>query len=367
MLAHTIIDNQDTWNTAMDNLDGGHLLQSWQWGELKSNYGWKPARILWNDDTQTPVAAAQLLFRTTSGNLTIAYCPRGPLLNWENPVHYRQVMSDLAAHASRHGAIFVKIDPEIPVGIEQPLDPEAPDRNQTNLLRQSWQRLGWRESREQIQFRNTFKLDLITDEEALLANMKQKTRYNIRLSARRGVVIRRGGMEDLDLLYKMYAETSIRDGFIIRDPAYYREAWGSFIQDGVAQPLIAEVENEAVAAIIIYQFGKTATYLYGMSRALHRDKMPNYLLQWEAIRWAKEVGCLVYDFWGAPDHVDPDDPMYGVYRFKEGFGAQFVQTVGAWDFPIKPLQYRLYKYLLPRLLSVMRLFGRARTRAQVDR
>jgi lipid II:glycine glycyltransferase (peptidoglycan interpeptide bridge formation enzyme) len=363
MLAFTIVDNQETWNTALGTLDGGHLLQSWQWGELKSKYGWKPARILWIDDSQTPIAAAQLLFRTTTGNITIAYCPRGPILNWDDPVLYSQVMNDLADHASQHDAIFIKMDPEIP--IEKGLEIQGQDKK--NLLRESWLDLGWHESQEQIQFRNTFILNLEADEETLLANMKQKTRYNVRLSARKGVVIRRGGLEDLDLLYQMYAETSIRDGFVIRDPAYYRDAWGSFIQDGLAQPLIAEVEGEPVAAIILYRFGKTAYYLYGMSRTLHRAKMPNHLLQWEAIRWAKEAGCQVYDFWGAPDRVDPSEPMYGVYRFKEGFGAQFVQTVGAWDFPIKSIQYRLYKNLLPSILSVMRSFGRARTRAQVDR
>ncbi len=362
MLALTIVDNEETWDTALGTLDGGHLLQSWQWGELKSQYGWTPLRILWNDDSQTPIAAAQLLFRTTTGNLTIAYCPRGPILNWEDPVLYCQVLSDLADHASQHGAIFVKMDPEIPLDD----GPDLLDQDKANLLRESWLHLGWRESQEQIQFRNTFILNLEPDEETLLANMKQKTRYNVRLSTRKGVVIRRGGLGDLDLLYQMYAETSIRDGFVIRDPAYYRDAWGSFIQESVAQPLIAEVEGEPVAAIILYRFGKTAYYLYGMSRALHRDKMPNHLLQWEAIRWAKEAGCLVYDFWGAPDRVDPGDPMYGVYRFKEGFGAQFVQTVGAWDFPIKPLQYRLYKNLKPRILSVMRSFGRARTRSQAQ-
>lgn len=363
MPAFTIVDNQETWNTALGTLEGGHLLQSWQWGELKSKYGWMPARILWNDDFQAPIAAAQVLFRTTTGNLTIAYCPRGPILNWRDPVLCSQVLRDLADHASQHGAIFIKMDPEIPIDY----DLEIQDQDKENLLRESWLDLGWHESQEQIQFRNTFILNLEADEETLLANMKQKTRYNVRLSARKGVVIRRGGLEDLDLLYQMYAETSIRDGFVIRNPAYYRDAWGSFIQDGLAQPLIAEVEDEPVAAIIIYRFGKTAYYLYGMSRALHRDKMPNHLLQWEAIRWAKEAGCLVYDFWGAPDRVDPSDPMYGVYRFKEGFGAQFVQTIGAWDFPIKSLQYRLYKNLMPRLLSVLRAFGRARTRAQVDR
>jgi len=367
MLTLTMVDNQETWNIALGTLDGGHLLQSWQSGELKSKYVWKPVRILWNDDSQTPIAAAQLLFRTTTGNLTIAYCPRGPILNWQEPVLYSRVLSDLADHVSQHGAIFVKIDPEIPIENALYPSPEAADHDPTDLLRESWLELGWRESQEQIQFRNTFILNLEADEETLLAAMKQKTRYNVRLSARKGVVIRRGGLEDLDLLYQMYAETSIRDGFVIRDPAYYRDAWGSFIQDGLAQPLIAEVEDEPVAAIIVYRFGRTAYYLYGMSRALHRDKMPNHLLQWEAIRWAKDAGCQVYDFWGAPDRVDPSDPMYGVYRFKEGFGALFVQTVGAWDFPIKSLQYRLYKNLLPSILSVMRSFGRARTRAQVDR
>jgi len=217
MLTFTIVDNQETWNTALGTLDGGQLLQSWQWGELKSKYGWKPARILWIDDSQTPIAAAQLLYRTTTGNLTIAYCPRGPILNWDDPVLYSQVLSDLADHASQQGAIYVKMDPEIP--IEKGLEIQGQDK--ANLLRESWLDLGWRESQEQIQFRNTFILKLEADEETLLANMKQKTRYNVRLSGRRGVVIRRGDLEDLDLLYQLYAETSIRDGFVIRDPAYY--------------------------------------------------------------------------------------------------------------------------------------------------
>ena len=109
MVAFTIVDNQETWNTALGTLGDGHLLQSWQWGELKSKYGWKPARILWHDDSQTPIAAAQLLFRTTTGNLTIAYCPRGPILNWEDPVLYSRVLRDLSDHASQHRAIFVKM------------------------------------------------------------------------------------------------------------------------------------------------------------------------------------------------------------------------------------------------------------------
>jgi lipid II:glycine glycyltransferase (peptidoglycan interpeptide bridge formation enzyme) len=204
------------------------------------------------------------------------------------------------------------------------------------------------------------------DEEALLMDMKSKTRYNVRLAGRRGVVVRQGTLDDLHLLYEMYAETSVRDGFVIRHEGYYEDAWGTFVDAGLAQPFIAEVEGQPVAALIAYRFGHTAYYLYGMSASEHREKMPNYLLQWEAMRWAKAQGCKRYDLWGAPDRVNPDDPMYGVYRFKDGFGAEFVRTVGAWDLPLRPFLYALYTRVMPLALGVMRVIGRTRTRQSID-
>src|SRR5690606_17626789 len=131
--------------------------------------------------------------------------------------------------------------------------------------------------------------------------MKQKTRYNLRLAERKGVQVRLGSVDDVDLLYSMYAQTSIRDHFVIREAGYYRSLWSSFIQAGMAEPLIAEVEGVPAAALILFRFGHKAWYLYGMSLDLHREKMPNYLLQWEAVRRSKAAGCTVYDLWGAPD------------------------------------------------------------------
>jgi lipid II:glycine glycyltransferase (peptidoglycan interpeptide bridge formation enzyme) len=94
--------------------------------------------------------------------------------------------------------------------------------------------------------------------------------------------------------------------------------------------------------------------------------MPNYILQWEAIRWAKSRGCTLYDFWGAPHDIDENDPMYGVFRFKLGFGADLVRTPGAWDYPVKPILYKLYSAFMPLFLGVMRSSGRARTRNQIQ-
>jgi lipid II:glycine glycyltransferase (peptidoglycan interpeptide bridge formation enzyme) len=220
---------------------------------------------------------------------------------------------------------------------------------------------GWQFSPEQIQFRNTIQMDLTHSQEELLGGMKQKTRYNIRLAERRGVSVRPGSLQDLDLLYQMYAETSLRDGFVIRDPAYYQGVWSILMLAGLAEPLIAEVEGQAVGAVMIFHFAQKAWYFYGMSRDSHREKMYTYLLQWEAMRRAQDAGYRLYDFWGAPDDFNPDDSMWGVYRFKEGFGGQVVRTLGAWDLPVRPLLYRMYTRVLPRLLALMRRQGRERT------
>ena len=138
------------------------------------------------------------------------------------------------------------------------------------------------------------------------------------------------------------------------------------MQVGMAEPLIAEVEGQPVAGVIVFRFAGRAWYLYGMSRELHREKMPNYLLQWEAMQRAKAAGCLSYDLWGAPDEFNEADPLWGVYRFKEGLGGQVVRTIGAWDLPVSPLLYRLYTRTLPRLLDVARRGGRTRTRQSVS-
>jgi len=131
-------------------------------------------------------------------------------------------------------------------------------------------------------------------------------------------------------------------------------------------PLIAEVENEPVAAIFLFMFAGRAYYVYGMSRNLHREKMPTYLLQWEAMKRAKASGCSAYDLWGAPEIFDESDSMWGVYRFKEGLGGEVVRTLGAYDFAPSKLWYKLYAEVMPRLLDVMRSRGRDKTKQELE-
>jgi peptidoglycan pentaglycine glycine transferase (the first glycine) len=360
----------EAWNLSVARLPGAHFLQTAQWAQVKRRTGWQPLYCAWQDESGQTAAAALVLQRALSPGglplpLRVLYAPRGPLLDWNDSSLAQQVLDDLQALARRQGAIFLKIDPAVRLGCGRPGSPEAQDDPAGKALQGSLSRRGWLFSGEQVQFRNTLLVDLAPGEDALLARMKQKSRYNIRLAERKGVTVRPGSPADYGLLYRMYAETSLRDGFVIRDEGYYRHVWETFQQAGMAEPLIAEVEGQPVAAVVVFRFAGTAYYLYGMSRQEHREKMPNHLLQWEAMRRARQAGCQAYDLWGAPESFTADDPLWGVYRFKEGLGGQLVRTLGAWDYPVRPGLYRAYTQTLPRLLAVMRRRGVGRTQRQL--
>jgi lipid II:glycine glycyltransferase (peptidoglycan interpeptide bridge formation enzyme) len=303
------------------------------------------------------------------------------------------VLDDLQTFAKRQGAIFLKMDPDIVLGRGVPDGADDMIDKNGQTMMSELKRRGWGYSSDQIQFKNTVLVDLSPTEDELLARMKQKTRYNIRLAQKKGVSLRVGKLDDLPLLYKMYAETSVRDGFVIRDEGYYKTVWEKFMtnvkspvsslqtsnldphspianyreaspwdQLPFSEPLIAEVNHEPVAAIFIFYFAKRAYYVYGMSREVHREKMPAYLLQWEAIKRAKAKGCEIYDLWGAPDVFDGSDSMWGVYRFKEGLGGKVVRTLGAWDYAPHRLWYNMYSQFIPRVLDVMRSRGKSQTK-----
>lgn len=385
------------WNSLVSQLPNPHFLQSWEWGQVKAKYGWTPLYALWDADgrfsvlkstdnwsptTDNCAAAALILKRQVlqkgfAARLSILYSPKGPLLDWTNEPLRNQVLDDLASFARKQGAIFLKTDPDVVVGTGT-LDGGVDAGNADGQAVQSeLQRRGWEYSSDQIQFKNTVLIDLTASEDELLARMKQKTRYNIRLAQKKGVSLRIGNKEDLPTLYRMYAETSVRDGFVIRDEGYYQNVWNLFMENlpssisnpqspatnlplPFTEPLIAFVNDEPVAAIFVFYFAGRAYYVYGMSRSAHREKMPTYLLQWEAMKRAKSYGCTVYDLWGAPEVFDETDSMWGVYRFKEGLGGTVVRTLGAWDFAPRPLWYKMYSEIIPRLLDVMRSRGRTK-------
>ncbi|NPA26469.1 MAG: peptidoglycan bridge formation glycyltransferase FemA/FemB family protein [Chloroflexi bacterium] len=346
--------NPRAWNALVARLPHAHFLQTWQWGQVKAAYGWQPHPVLWKARGE-PAAAALVLRRRGPWGLTALYAPRGPVLPWSWPALRGQVLADLEAWGRRAGALFVKIDPDLPVGYGLPDDEDA-QPNPTGIAVQGLlQQRGWQPSEQQVQFPNTMVLDLTLDEDQLLARMKQKTRYNIRLAARKGVRVRLAqGDADWDLMYRMYAQTAARDGFVIRPRDYYLRIWHLFTQANMGQGFIAEVEGEAVAAAFVPHFAKTGWFFHGMSTRAHREKMPNYALQWAIIRWLKAQGCTRYDLWGVPTQFHEADPLWGVWGFKRGFRGQIVRTLGAWDYLPRPWAYHLFQRVWPRALAWMR-------------
>ncbi|PWH19174.1 MAG: hypothetical protein DDG59_03975 [Anaerolineae bacterium] len=384
------------WNSIVASFPTTHVLQTWQWGLVKQHFGWEVLPQVWKEGEDL-IGAALVLRRSISVPIlgkwgTLLYLPKGPLLrDWKDAFVVKRVLQEIERLAKEEKAILVKIDPDVVYAYgESGYDwvtkgiwmhaknnsiALSQDSTVGKLVVSTLSDRGWIFSREQIQFRNTVVLNLASSEEELLRRMKQKTRYNIRLAEKKGIRVREGGVEDFQMLYRMYQETSLRDGFIIRDQDYYLTVWQTFLRASrspsdmaqanqpiatsmhlspFAHILIAEYQGEAVAALVLLIFRDKAWYMYGMSSSQHREKMPNYLLHWRAIQFLRQIGIKEYDLWGAPDNFEETDPMFGVYRFKVGFGGETIQHIGAWDFVMNPVKYRLYQEILPRYLGLLR-------------
>jgi lipid II:glycine glycyltransferase (peptidoglycan interpeptide bridge formation enzyme) len=339
------------WNAAICDLPYAHVLQTTEWGVFKGRTDWSPEYL------RLEGGAAMILTRRV-GPLGVMYVPKGPMLNYQDSAVVERALVQIEGLARRR-AIWLKIDPDVVIGTGVPGEPEAADDPIGTHIVAILKRRGWHYSTSQVQYRNTIVIDLTDSEEAILKRMSQGTRYKVRYAPKHGVTVRAGTIDDLPLLYRLYAETGARDGFLTRPYSYYEDEWGALMRAGLAQPLIAEYEGTALAHVILFRFGRTCWYFYGASSGAHRNLMATYLLQWEAMRWAKANGCTRYDLWGAPNTFDESDPMWGVYRFKEGFGGVVTRTIGAWDYTPYPALNTLYTRVMPGVIGLMKRARRA--------
>ncbi len=347
------LPTRDAWNDALRALPYAHVLQTWEWGEFKrATTGWEPLRLAFRRAGRI-VALASVGMRRV-GPLNVLYIPKGPALDYADPALLASVLDHLETLARRRRAVWLKLDPDVVAATGAPGEPDDAINPAGDAVQVALAARGWRFSGDQVQFRNTICLDLSRSEDELLAAMSQNTRRKVRTAEKKGVTVRPAGLADLPTLYDLYRVTGARDGFLIRPPAYYERAWSDFLRAGLAHALIAEFEGRPVAHVILFHFGRKCWYFYGASANEARERMPNYLLQWEAIRWAKAQGYAVYDFWGAPDRFDETDPLWGVYEFKRGFRGVVTRHIGAWDYAPFPPLYRAYTRLWPQVLNLMR-------------
>jgi peptidoglycan pentaglycine glycine transferase (the first glycine) len=343
------------WDAFVAGHPHGSLLQTTAWARLKNRFGWRSHRVWLRRDGQL-VAGAQVLYRSAAfGLLRVAYIPHGPLVNWQDDEQVAVLFNQIDHSVYDHGAGLLKIEPLL--WREEGLTvAKSEEREREGMSAAEWEKLCARHElitdTDTIQPPRTIVVDLRPSEEEILAAMKQKTRYNIRLAAKKGVTVREGTAADLPAFNQMMHITGLRDHFGVHDPAYYRAAYELFAPDHAAL-LLAEYEAKPLAAVMVFAAGKHAAYLYGASSNEERERMPAYAVQWAAMQWAKRRGCESYDLWGVPDYPEAEleekfaeqqEGLWGVYRFKRGFGGDIKRTVGTADRVYNKLVYKLYQW-----------------------
>jgi peptidoglycan pentaglycine glycine transferase (the first glycine) len=312
----------DEWETFLTDHEEAHLLQTAAWGTLKASFGWRVARVI------TGKCGAQILLRRVLPGFTIAYIAKGPVgEGWD------ELWSEIDSYCRHNRIIFLKVEPDRWIGRDGSNNPPS----------------GFYSSAHTIQPPRTLVIDLNGGEDTILGRMKQKTRYNIKLAQKKKVIVRPSS--DIEGFHRLMQVTGGRDQFGIHSLAYYQRIYELFKPLEACELLLAEFEGEPLAALMVFAHGNRAWYLYGASSNEHRERMPTYLLQWEAIRWARTRGCCRYDLWGVPD-VDEttletefatrSDGLWGVYRNKRGFGGVLQRAAGPWDRVYSPLAYRFY-------------------------
>ena len=327
------------------------FLQSSFWARFKERFGWQ-AHFL-----SVAGAPVLVLTRSPAPGVSLGYVPHGPEDAALEAVN--GAVAGLAASigtATRHAgggrSLLLRFDlpqvraaagragrraavPDSDGGAGFGTGDEGPEVDLYGLV----------EAPVDVQPPSTVLVELSHSEDDILAAMKSKTRYNVRLAAKRGVTVRRAENTQLDLWYKLYRETAERDRIAIHSLEYYRALFEVAAADEHADLslLFAEHEGDLLGGIIVLRYGETATYLYGASSNAKRNLMAPYALQWEAMRGAKAGGALRYDLFGVPPADDPSHPMHGLYRFKTGFGGEVVHRLGAWDYPVSHLGYPVYR------------------------
>ncbi|MGQ9732514.1 MAG: lipid II:glycine glycyltransferase FemX [Candidatus Zipacnadales bacterium] len=328
----------DRWREFVASMPTGDVLQCMEWGALKARTGWQPFTLAVLDGDSI-VAGALALKRSAPWGRSILYCPRGPVVDPSDAATLACLIDGLRQLAAEHHAILVKIDP-----------PLSGERAAAAFRKAGFRPAPWPEQGfGGTQPRAVMKTVLLGDDDTLLSRFKPKWRYNIRLAERKGVEVTAGTTrEDLRDFYTVLQETGARDGFHVREFGYYEALWECIIDRGLGRLFLARHEGETLGGAINFILGRQCWYVYGASASHKRNLMPNHLLQWRMMQWARDAGCIIYDFRGVPlQRPGVVSSLDGLVRFKAGFAAEYVEYIGEWDLPLSALLYRAFNLLEP--------------------
>ncbi len=318
-------------------------MQSTTWAFLKSARGMQP--MAFRVETSCGVLHLLLLLsRIPSGKYT-AYCPWGPEIAIPEDLHglFLEELSERIKPMLPSNTVVVRYDLPWESPYETPQDEPSVQSMELrmNIGTEQWR---LRKASTDIQPPHSVVIHTTRDLDTLLDSMKSKTRYNIRLAYRRGVEVKVGGEDKLGNFFRLYEKTMERKGLRVHPESYFRDLLTASRHPAATDTdvlvLSAELGATAVAAIVVAVTEHYAMYLYGASDYANRHAMGPYALQWRAIEEAHHRSCLYYDLFGVPKDANPSHPMSGLLRFKAGFGGEFVNRLGCWDFPFDEQAYQ---------------------------
>ena len=307
----------------------GNFAQSYLWGKQKPMWQWDAIAVR-GEDGAIRGSLAVMTRKVPGIGRTLMYGCRGPVCDLDDRETFSQLLDGARALAKKYKSYVIKIDPDVP--------------SSNTAFSSMLQSFGFRAKEggknfEAIQPRYVFRLNVEGKTEAeLLANFHQKWRYNIRLAERKGVTVRICGKEMVPAFSDLMLTTGVRDGFVTRKPEYFAAMLDN-LGEHARLYMAFDPNDTPIAGTLAIHYGDKVWYLYGASSNEHRNLMPNYLLQWRMIQWAVETNCRIYDFRGVSGDVSEDNPLYGLFRFKQGFGGDFTEFVGEMDLVLSPVIY----------------------------
>jgi lipid II:glycine glycyltransferase (peptidoglycan interpeptide bridge formation enzyme) len=320
------LDELKQWNELIaGNPDGGHFLQSAGWAHFRRHYGWQPRQFVSIIGGKS--IAVLMLERSIPTIGKIWYCPKGPGVTNESDLEV--VLAKL--YKLEPDVVAIKLEPELAAGTGLPSD--------------------FRKSTINRQVVSTGVVDLDKPEDELIASFKQKTRYNIRLSERKGVTVEAVDptAENFEIMYRLMATTHERSSYFNPNKGYILASWRALCNDHTGQLFLASHEDDILAGAYIVQLGNKAWYKDGGStRAAKQNLMAPYALQWQIMRWLQNVGFTSYDLMGLPapgELDDPNHPLSRLAQFKLGFKPELKEFMGTYDIVFHPKKYQRFTKL----------------------
>ena len=329
------------WDDAAVRSPGGHVLQSSTWARIRESQGWRPEFVRFSDG---PLPCALILWKG-EGVTGFGYVPRGPIV--EDRSQLARTFQEIGELANKRKVIFIKVDPEI--------EPE--------VAQQPLRRAGFHRGPDVQPILATLELDLQPDEDVLFKGLEKDTRWSVRQAEKKAVKVRAASSDDdLRAFFDLYSATGRRARFITRPWDYYRRMWSEVTSAGLGTIRLAELDGQAVAGALCWRCGEREVYQTAATNDAGRAAHAAYALLWHCIIEARRTAARRFDFGGIPaDVTRKDDPMYGPYLFKRGFGGTERRFVGAYDAVPRMVFYRSYRTLQPAYLAALRLLDRFRS------